>query len=295
MNEISWLIPLLPLAGAAVIGLLLKNFNLTMNRLSKPVAFISMSCIGAAGILSAALTSENQSNLDATEQLFNIGSINLQLGYRVDHSGSVLLTVVSISALILMLLTHREMAGKKGYVWCFTCLGFFSSALLGLVMSPNLAELFLFWILLGFCSQQLIIIWSYSTQEDKPGAKFSLLDRLGDLGLFIGTIDLLKLTGSLDFKAISSSLSTAIQTNKISNNGAILLCLLLLLSPLIKSAQLPLHIWQAKAKSLTLTLPGIIHDIMLISAGLLLVIRVDPIIDAGAIALRGTSLLQSLA
>ncbi|MFL0789681.1 MAG: proton-conducting transporter membrane subunit [Prochlorococcus sp.] len=293
--EIAWLIPLLPLAGAAFIGLLLTTFNLTMNRLSKPVAVLSMSCIGAAGALSFALMSADLANGVSPEKLFSIDQINLQLGYRIDPPGSVMLLLVSISALLLMLLSHREMTGKKGYVRCFTYLGFFSGALLGLVMSPNLAELFLFWIVLGICSQQLISIWYHSRQEENLGGHGSLVDRLGDLGLFLGTIDLLRVTGNLEFVSISSTLSTVIQADEVSNKAAILLCLLLLVGPLSKSVQLPLHIWQTRTQSLAIPLPGVVHDLMLIGAGLFLALRLQPILETGAMALKGSSLMQSLA
>ena len=92
--EIAWLIPVLPLAGAALTGLGLISFNRTVNRLRKPVALLLITLVGAAAVLSYTVLAEQLAGAPPTEVLFNwasAGTFNLQMGFRVDALGAVML------------------------------------------------------------------------------------------------------------------------------------------------------------------------------------------------------------
>lgn len=295
--QVAWLIPLLPLAAGALIGLLLKSFNLTMNRLSKPVAVISLSSVGAAIIFSYALLSADGLNYQTSEQLITFGTLNqfkLELSYQVNPTSALLLTLTSIFSFVLMLISHQEMIGKKGYVRCFTGLCFFSGSLLGLAISANLAEACLFWLIIGVCSDQLIKTWCQFTNEKGLFSQGFLIHWIGDIALLFGTIDMLKTTGSINFNSISSTFSTAVNAATLNSNSTIILGILLVVAPLTKLTQLPLNIWQSKAQSQELSISNTMHDILLIGASVILIIKLQAVIDASAFVLTGSSLLQSI-
>ena len=146
--DLAWLIPLLPLFGACVTGLGLLSFNRTVNRLRKPVAWFLITCVGAAAVLSFAVLAEQLAGAAPREVLFDwasAGTFNLQMGYRVDPLGAVMLALVTTIALLVMVYSDGYMAHDKGYVRFFTYLALFSSSMLGLVISPNLLEIYVFW------------------------------------------------------------------------------------------------------------------------------------------------------
>ena len=151
-SEIAWLIPLLPLAGAALTGLGLISFNRTINRLRKPVAVLLLTCVGAAAVLSYAVLAEQIGGAGPHEVLFSwasAGSFNLPMGFRVDGLGAVMLALVTTIAMLVMVYSDGYMAHDKSYVRFFTYLALFSSSMLGLIISPNLLEIYVFWELVG--------------------------------------------------------------------------------------------------------------------------------------------------
>jgi hypothetical protein len=87
------------------------------------------------------------------------GTFNLQMGFRVDALGAVMLSLVTTIALLVMVYSDGYMAHDKGYVRFFTYLALFSSSMLGLVISPNLLEIYVFWELVGMCSYLLVGFW----------------------------------------------------------------------------------------------------------------------------------------
>ncbi|MEB3276013.1 MAG: NAD(P)H-quinone oxidoreductase subunit F, partial [Cyanobacteriota bacterium] len=96
--DVAWLIPVLPLIGALITGLGLISFNRTINRLRKPVAWLLISCVGAAAVLSYAVLAQQLAGAGPTEVLFNwasAGSFNLQMGFRVDALAAVMLALVT--------------------------------------------------------------------------------------------------------------------------------------------------------------------------------------------------------
>jgi len=160
--DFAWLIPVLPLVGALITGLGLISFNRTINRLKKPVALLLISCIGAAAVISYAVLFEQLGGAPPVEHLFiwaSAGDFSLPMGYVVDPLAAVMLALVTTVALLVMIYSHGYMAHDKGYVRFFTYLAIFSSSMLGLVVSPNLLEIYVFWELVGMASYLLVGFW----------------------------------------------------------------------------------------------------------------------------------------
>ncbi|MEY4297139.1 MAG: NAD(P)H-quinone oxidoreductase chain 5, partial [Cyanobacteriota bacterium] len=197
--ELAWLIPVLPLAGACLVGLGLISFNRTVNRLRKPVALLLISCVGAAAVLSYAVLAQQLAGAGPTEVLFNwatAGTFNLQMGFRVDALAAVMLALVTTIALLVMVYSDGYMAHDKGYVRFFTYLALFSSSMLGLVISPNLLEIYVFWELVGMCSYLLVGFWYDRDGAANAAQKAFVTNRVGDFGLLLGILGLFWATGS---------------------------------------------------------------------------------------------------
>ena len=143
--EVAWLIPILPLAGAIFIGALLISFNRTMNRLSKPVAFVLIACASISAIISYFLLAE-----EFAEEVTKAFSLNgnlpfidfqIHIDFIVDKIVSIILSIISTLLILAMITYHKIMYRKEKYVFYFTCLSLISSALLGFSISATASNL----------------------------------------------------------------------------------------------------------------------------------------------------------
>jgi NAD(P)H-quinone oxidoreductase subunit 5 len=279
-SELAWLIPVLPLLGACLTGLGLISFNRTVNRLRKPVALFLISCVGAAAVLSYAVLAEQLAGAGPTEMLFNwasAGSFNLPMGFRVDPLGAVMLALVTTIAVLVMVYSDGYMAHDKGYVRFFTYLALFSSSMLGLVISPNLLEIYVFWELVGMCSYLLVGFWYDRDAAANAAQKAFVVNRVGDFGLLLGILGLFWATGSFGFEEIGTRLQEAVANGSVSTGVAVLLCLLVFMGPMAKSAQFPLHVWLPDAMEGPTPISALIHAATMVAAGVFLVARLQPV------------------
>ena len=279
-SDLAWLIPVLPLLGACLTGLGLISFNRTINRLRKPVALFLISCVGAAAVLSYDVLAEQLAGAGLTEILFNwasAGSFNLPMGFRVDPLGAVMLALVTTIALLVMVYSDGYMAHDKGYVRFFTYLALFSSSMLGLVISPNLLEIYVFWELVGMCSYLLVGFWYDRDAAANAAQKAFVVNRVGDFGLLLGILGLFWATGSFGFEEIGIRLQEAVANGSVSTAVAVLLCLLVFMGPMAKSAQFPLHVWLPDAMEGPTPISALIHAATMVAAGVFLVARLQPV------------------
>jgi NAD(P)H-quinone oxidoreductase subunit 5 len=281
-TDLVWLIPVLPLLGACISGLGLISFNRTLNRLRRPVALLLLTCVGAAAVLSYAVLAEQLAGAGLHEVLFDwatAGTFRLQMGYRIDALGAVMLSLVTTIALLVMVYSDGYMAHDKGYVRFFTYLALFSSSMLGLVISPNLLEIYVFWELVGMCSYLLVGFWYDRDSAAHAAQKAFVVNRVGDFGLLLGILGLFWATGSFGFEEIGARLSEAVAGGSISNGAAVLLCLLVFMGPMAKSAQFPLHVWLPDAMEGPTPISALIHAATMVAAGVFLVARLQPVYE----------------
>jgi NAD(P)H-quinone oxidoreductase subunit 5 len=278
--DLAWLIPLLPLLGACVTGLGLLSFNRTVNRLRKPVAWFLITCVGASAVLSFAVLAQQLAGAAPKEVLFDwssAGTFSLQMGYRVDALGAVMLSLVTTIALLVMVYSDGYMAHDKGYVRFFTYLALFSSSMLGLIISPNLLEIYVFWELVGMCSYLLVGFWYDRDGAANAAQKAFVVNRVGDFGLLLGILGLFWATGSFGFEEIGLGLQQTVADGRISQAVAVILCLLVFMGPMAKSAQFPLHVWLPDAMEGPTPISALIHAATMVAAGVFLVARLQPV------------------
>ena len=278
--DLAWLIPVLPLAGGVVIGIGLISFNKEINNFRKPVAISLISLVGVAAVLSYAVLIEQIAGLPPVEHLFvwaSAGDFVLPMGYVIDPLGAVMLALVTTIALLVMIYSHGYMAHDKGYVRFFTYLALFSSSMLGLIVSPNLLEIYVFWELVGMCSYLLVGFWYDREGAAHAAQKAFVVNRVGDFGLLLGILGLFWATGSFDFQGIASGLSEALEMGTVPPWAAFTICLLVFMGPMAKSAQFPLHVWLPDAMEGPTPISALIHAATMVAAGVFLVARLEPL------------------
>ncbi|MEO0807112.1 MAG: NAD(P)H-quinone oxidoreductase subunit 5 [Cyanobacteria bacterium J06643_4] len=277
-----WLIPVLPLLGAAIVGTGLISYNEATNKLRKPVAAFIVSLIGAAMSLSImVLVSQLQGHAPYTYLIewASAGDFHINMGFTIDHITSVMLVIVTTVAFLVMIYTDGYMAHDPSYVRFYAYLSLFSSSMLGLVVSPNLLQVYVFWELVGMCSYLLIGYW-----YDRDGAadacqKAFVTNRVGDFGLLLGMLGLFWATGTFEFDLMGERLTDLVSTGSIAGGLAALFAILVFMGPMAKSAQFPLHVWLPDAMEGPTPISALIHAATMVAAGVFLIARMYPVFE----------------
>ncbi|KPQ37587.1 MAG: NAD(P)H-quinone oxidoreductase subunit NdhF1 [Phormidesmis priestleyi Ana] len=280
--QYAWIIPVLPLLGAAIVGSGLISYNEATNKLRKPVAAFIVSLIGAAMTLSILiLVSQLQGHAPYTYLLewASAGDFQINMGFTIDHITSLMLVIVTTVAFLVMIYTDGYMAHDPSYVRFYAYLSLFSSSMLGLVVSPNLLQVYVFWELVGMCSYLLIGYW-----YDRDGAadacqKAFVTNRVGDFGLLLGMLGLFWATGTFEFDLMGSRLTDMVSMGTISGGLAALFAILVFMGPMAKSAQFPLHVWLPDAMEGPTPISALIHAATMVAAGVFLIARMYPVFE----------------
>lgn len=282
LYQYAWLIPVLPLLGAAVVGLGLISFNQFTNRLRQLNAIFIISLLGASMVLSFALLwSQIQGHGSYLKMIewAAAGNFHLQMGYTIDHLTALMCVIVTTVAFLVMIYTDGYMAHDPGYVRFYAYLSIFSSSMLGLVFSPNLVQVYIFWELVGMCSYLLIGFWYDRKAAADACQKAFVTNRVGDFGLLLGMLGLYWATGSFEFEVMGDRLQDLIASGAISSGLVVLFATLVFLGPVAKSAQFPLHVWLPDAMEGPTPISALIHAATMVAAGVFLVARMYPVFD----------------
>ena len=286
--EYAWIIPVLPLMGAALVGLGLISFNQDTNKLRKIASGFLVSLIGTAMVLSFGILASQIGGHAPVVKMFEwaaAGDFHLEMGYIVDPLTSMMLVVVTTVAFLVMIYTDGYMAHDPSYVRFYAYLSLFSSSMLGLVISPNLVQVYVFWELVGMCSYLLIGFWYDRKAAADACQKAFVVNRVGDFGLLLGILGLFWATRSFDFEIMGDRLQTLVQTGAIGGGLAALLAILVFLGPVAKSAQFPLHVWLPDAMEGPTPISALIHAATMVAAGVFLIARMFPVFEHIPIAM----------
>ncbi len=279
-SEIAWIIPVFPLIGAVISGLGLISINQKINNSREIVSVGLISFVGISAVISYKALFEQVNGYKSVEKLFvwaNAGDFTIPMGFVLDPLGSVMLALVTTITLLVMIYSHGYMAHDKGYVRFFTYLALFSSSMMGLIVSPNLLEIYVFWELVGMCSYLLVGFWYDRDGAAHAAQKAFVVNRVGDFGLLLGILGLFWATNSFDFNEIAKGISQSVTDNSIPIWAALLLCFLVFLGPMAKSAQFPLHVWLPDAMEGPTPISALIHAATMVAAGIFLVARLQPL------------------
>ncbi|MEM7553406.1 MAG: NAD(P)H-quinone oxidoreductase subunit 5 [Cyanobacteria bacterium P01_A01_bin.84] len=280
--QYAWAIPVLPLLGAMLVGLGLISFNQATNRLRQLNAVLIISLMGAAmGLSLSLLWSQFQGHAPylRTIEWATAGNFHLTMGYTIDHLSALMLVIVTTVAVLVMIYTDGYMAHDPGYVRFYAYLSLFGSSMLGLIISPNLVQVYIFWELVGMCSYLLVGFWYDRKSAADACQKAFVTNRVGDFGLLLGILGLFWATGSFEFDVIGSRLGELVETGTLSNLLAVLLAILVFLGPVAKSAQFPLHVWLPDAMEGPTPISALIHAATMVAAGVFLIARMYPMFE----------------
>jgi len=282
LYEYAWLVPTLPLLSSMIVGIGLISFNQATNKLRQVNSVFIISTLGVCLTMAIALFwSQWQGHEPYTKMIewASAGDFSLSMGYTIDHLSSLMLVIVTTVALLVMIYTDGYMAHDDGYVRFYAYLSIFSASMLGLVISPNLVQVYIFWELVGVCSYLLIGFWF----DRKPAAdacqKAFVTNRVGDFGLLLGMLGLYWATGEFEFIPMGEKLHEIVASGELAGWLAVLFAILVFLGPVAKSAQFPLHVWLPDAMEGPTPISALIHAATMVAAGVFLIARMYPVFE----------------
>ncbi len=282
LYQYAWLIPVLPLLGAMVVGLGLISYSQATSNLRQRAAIFIVSLLGTAMVLSFALLWSQINGHEIYTQMFEwaaAGDFKLSMGYTIDHLTALMLVIVTTVAFLVMIYTDGYMAHDPGYVRFYAYLSLFSSSMLGLVVSPNLVQVYIFWELVGVSSYLLIGFWYDRKAAADACQKAFVANRVGDFGLLLGMLGIYWATGSFEFEVMGVRLEHLVETGALSVGLATLFGVLVFLGPAAKSAQFPLHVWLPDAMEGPTPISALIHAATMVAAGVFLIARMYPVFE----------------
>ena len=212
----------------------------------------------------------------------NIGNGIFQIDVTtwVDSITVVMITVVSIVALMVMVYSVGYMRGEPRYGWYFSLLAFFTAAMLTLVISGNLLVTYFAWEAVGLASFLLIGFYWERQSAAEAAKKAFITTRIGDVGFLIGIILLWRVAGTFDIQSIIHFA----EEGGFDETYLTVAMLFLFLGAVGKSAQFPLHVWLPDAMEGPTPVSALIHAATMVVAGVYLVARMMPVFDQVLIA-----------
>nr|QBK34784.1 NADH-plastoquinone oxidoreductase subunit 5 [Taxus cuspidata] len=277
------IVPFFPLSVSVPIGLGSLFFPGATKSLRRTWALISIFMLSVAMFISFNLFLQ-QITGGPIHRYFWSWIINnkfsLELGYLIDPLTSIMLVLVTTVGTMVMIYSDNYMSHDKTYVRFFAYLNFFNASMLGLVISPNLLQIYIFWELVGICSYLLIGFWFTRPSAANACQKAFITNRVGDFGLLLGILGFYWVTGSFEFKYLSEKLNELIAVDGVSSFFVTSCTFLLFSGPVAKSAQFPLHVWLPDAMEGPTPISALIHAATMVAAGIFLVTRLFPLFRA---------------
>ncbi|MEI6873612.1 MAG: NADH-quinone oxidoreductase subunit L [Spirochaetota bacterium] len=194
--------------------------------------------------------------------------LEISMGVLIDPLSSLMVTIVSFVAFLVMVYSTGYMKGDEGFSRYFAYLSFFTFSMLGLVVADNYFQTFVFWELVGLSSYLLIGFWRLKDAPAEASKKAFITNRWGDFGFLIGILMLYVVFGTFDFEKLAGSFGS------YANAGLLgLIAILVFTGPMGKSAQFPLHVWLPDAMEGPTPVSALIHAATMVAAGVYLVAR----------------------
>ncbi len=293
------LIPLLPLFAFIVLGLL-------GHRIKDRAHLIAVPAVGISFVLSVMALSEVANGHVLEIPLYTCatsGELTIRLGLYVDQLTAAMLLLVTIVSGLVHVYTIGYMHGEPGYARFFGNIALFTFSMLMLVMSDNFLQLFVFWEAVGLCSYLLIGHWYERPSARAAATKAFLVNRVGDFGFLLGVLLVFVIFGTLQYQPVfaDAAAQTGVTVDLLGAVGGgwevsalTLICLLLFVGAVGKSAQVPLHVWLPDAMEGPTPISALIHAATMVTAGVFMVARLAPLYNLSPVAMDVVAVVGGL-
>ena len=258
-----------PLLGAIVAGLFGRRIG-RAGAHSVTIFAVLLSFLCSCAIFADVLQGERFNGTVYT--WLTSGGTRFEIGFLIDRLSALMMVVVTFVSLMVHVYTIGYMAEDPGYQRFFAYISLFTFSMLMLVMANNFVQLFFGWEAVGLLSYLLIGFWYTRESAIYAGLKAFLVNRVGDFGFVLGIALILASFGTLDYAAVFSQAPS--QASLMT-----LICILLFIGAMGKSAQFPLHVWLPDSMEGPTPISALIHAATMVTAGIFMVARMSPLYE----------------
>ena len=286
--EFEYLIIFLPLIGSIISGFF-GNFLGSRNSEILTSLLVSISSFFSFLIFYKVFNQNYTNNLNILTWI-NSGTFNVNWSINIDALSSVMLVVVTLVSSLVHIYSIGYMSHDPHKQRFMSYLSLFTFSMLMLVTSDNFLQLFFGWEGVGLCSYFLIGFWFKKESANAAAIKAFVVNRVGDFGFALGIFLIFYLFGTVNytevFELIPQSLEKDLSFLGINFNAINLICILLFMGAMGKSAQIFLHTWLPDAMEGPTPVSALIHAATMVTAGVFLVVRCSPIYEYSPLALN---------
>ena len=282
MIDYAWLIPLFPLVSFLLLIIFGKKIREGSSVLS--IFFVFLSFILAVLVL---IERFSEASVKHKWVWLRAGDVDISFGFEVTALGALMLFIVTLVSLLVHVYSKGYMKGDERLPTFYAYLGLFTFAMLGLVISTNLLQLYIFWELVGLGSFLLIGFYFFKEEAKAAAKKAFIMTRIGDVGLFIGMILIFWYAGSFEYDAIFR----AIYTGDLPPYMITITAILIFIGAMGKSGQFPLHTWLPDAMEGPTPVSALIHAATMVAAGVYLVATMFPLFSASTVAMQTVAIV----
>ncbi len=216
--------------------------------------------------------------------------LRMEVGFLVDRLTALMMCVVTFVSFMVHIYTIGYMHDDPGYQRFFSYISLFTFSMLMLVMSNNFLQLFFGWEAVGLVSYLLIGFWYKRESAIFANLKAFLVNRVGDFGFLLGIAGVVMYAGSLDYATVfgRASMIGAHTIEVVPGtpwNAMTVICILLFIGAMGKSAQAPLHVWLPDSMEGPTPISALIHAATMVTAGIFMVARMSPLFELSVTAL----------
>src|SRR6202040_2964604 len=290
-NPYLWVVPILPLAGAAINGLFGRRSS------KKAISTVALVCCGAAFAmalyLAAGFSSASAPYYFDLAHWIRSGNFQVDFSFYLDQLSLVMLLVVTGVGFLIHIYSVGYMWDDDGYYRFMSYLNLFMFFMLTLVLAKNYLVMFIGWEGVGLASYLLIGFWFTKDSAAAAGKKAFIVNRIGDFGFLIALFLLIKHFGSLNFDQVFQSVMP-LGAEKAGAGLLTAIGILLMVGACGKSAQIPLYIWLPDAMEGPTPVSALIHAATMVTAGVYMVSRSHMIFERAPIALTVVAIIGTL-
>jgi len=288
-----WIIPILPLAGAAINLLLGKRFpkplvnTIALGSTALAFAYAVWVAVQFSGMPPTAIP-----YVEHHQTWMAAGSFSVEYGFWLDQLSLVMLLIVTGVGFVIHVFSVGYMEHEGGYYRYFSFLNIFMFFMLMLILANGYLLMFVGWEGVGLASYLLIGFWFTKPSASKAGMKAFVTNRVGDFGFLIALFLLIKHFGTLQYDGVFnavSGLGVETTTGLLTAIG-----LLMLMGATGKSAQIPLYVWLPDAMEGPTPVSALIHAATMVTAGVYMVCRSHPIFDRAPQAMLAVAIIGTL-
>lgn len=286
------MIVLAPLCGSVVAGFFRKQIG-RVGAHTVTIAGVGLSLLLSIYVATLVLTGAAlplNTNLYTWASGGDLFSYAFHIGFLIDPLTVVMMVIVTFVSFLVHIYSIGYMVDDDGYQRFFSYISLFTFMMLMLVTANNFLQLFFGWEGVGLVSYLLIGFWYQKESAIQGGLKAFVVNRVGDFGFILGIALVLAYAGSLDYEAVFKSVPALLHENIQIFSGhswsvITVICLLLFVGAMGKSAQVPLHVWLPESMEGPTPISALIHAATMVTAGVFMVARISPLIEWSTTAL----------